>query len=83
MAMDGGGFAQEDAWQEDLAREPYNVRLWCSYLEARESAPSKQRFAIYARALENLPGSYKASLMQHILCIFLSQNALRFVPWIV
>jgi len=50
---------QDLEYEEELLRNPYNLRLWLRYLEARRDAPLKRRFVLYERALHALPGSYK------------------------
>ena len=52
--------AEEDlAYEEELLRNPYNVKMWLRYIEARKGAPMKKRYVLYERALQALPGSYK------------------------
>lgn len=42
-----------------VQRNPFALRLWWRYLEARKGAAAKRRWIIYERALKALPGSYK------------------------
>lgn len=46
-------------YEEEVLRNPNNVKLWWRYLIARSDAPFKKRSIIYERALKALPGSYK------------------------
>ena len=46
-------------YEEELLRNPYNLKLWLQYLEARKGASEKKRHVLYERALQVLPGSYK------------------------
>ena len=48
-------------YEEELLRNPYSLRMWWRYLEARKDAAQKRRFLLYERAISALPGSYKAS----------------------
>ncbi len=49
-------------YEEELLRNPYSLKLWWRYLEARKEVPSKRRYLLYERALKSLPGSYKVRL---------------------
>ncbi|KAL3151001.1 hypothetical protein ABBQ38_012874 [Trebouxia sp. C0009 RCD-2024] len=49
-------------YEEELLRNPYSLRMWWRYLEARKDAAQKRRFLLYERAISALPGSYKASI---------------------
>ena len=46
-------------YEEELLRNPYSLRMWWRYLEARRDAPPKRRYLLFERALKALPGSYK------------------------
>ncbi|PIA40996.1 hypothetical protein AQUCO_02300046v1 [Aquilegia coerulea] len=46
-------------YEEEILRNPFNLKLWWRYLIARADSPFKKRFIIYERALKALPGSYK------------------------
>ena len=46
-------------YEEELLRNPYSLRMWWRYLEARKDAAQKRRFLLYERAISALPGSYK------------------------
>ncbi|GLC45042.1 hypothetical protein PLESTB_001462400 [Pleodorina starrii] len=51
---------QEDLlYEEELARNPYNLKMWIRYIQARTEASPKRRYLLYERALRALPGSYK------------------------
>lgn len=66
--------AEDAAWAEELEREPYNVRLWCAYLDAQLSAKPTVRFAAYERALSKLPGSYKVRRSSFVFFNFSSAD---------
>lgn len=52
--------SQDDLlYEEEILRNPFNLKLWWRYLVARSEAPFQRRFIIYERALRALPGSYK------------------------
>ena len=52
--------SEEDLlYEEELLRNPYSLKFWWRYLEARKDAPPKRRYLLYERALKALPGSYK------------------------
>jgi pre-mRNA-splicing factor SYF1 len=46
-------------YEEEVIRNPYNMRSWVRYLEYKEEAPSALRNILYERALRELPGSFK------------------------
>lgn len=46
-------------YEEELLRNPYALRMWIRYLDARKSASPRKRYLLYERALNALPGSYK------------------------
>eukprot|EP00192_Tetraselmis_astigmatica_P009541 CAMPEP_0117678744 /NCGR_PEP_ID=MMETSP0804-20121206/17458_1 /TAXON_ID=1074897 /ORGANISM="Tetraselmis astigmatica, Strain CCMP880" /LENGTH=902 /DNA_ID=CAMNT_0005488147 /DNA_START=252 /DNA_END=2960 /DNA_ORIENTATION=+ len=46
-------------YEEELLRNPYSLKLWWRYLEARKDVVPKRRYLLYERALKVLPGSYK------------------------
>ncbi|XP_020574450.1 pre-mRNA-splicing factor SYF1 [Phalaenopsis equestris] len=46
-------------YEEEILRNPFNLKLWWRYLIARADAPFDKRRVIYERALKALPGSYK------------------------
>ena len=47
-------------YEEEILRNPYSLRMWLRYIEARKDAPDKRRFLLFERAIQKLPGSYKA-----------------------
>jgi len=46
-------------YEEELLRNPYNLKMWLRYLDARKGASAKKLNVLYERALQALPGSYK------------------------
>ena len=51
-------------YEEELLRNPYSLKMWWRYLEARKEAPTQKRHLLYERALKALPGSYKVCMHQ-------------------
>ena len=49
-------------YEEELLRNPYSLKMWDRYIQARKGAPPKRRYLLYERALRALPGSYKVNL---------------------
>lgn len=45
--------------EEEIQRNPYDLKIWLAYLTTKRSAPSLSRYVIYERALKFLPRSYK------------------------
>ncbi len=46
-------------YEEELLRNPYSLKMWWRYLDARKEAAAKRRYLLFERALKALPGSYK------------------------
>ncbi len=46
-------------YEEELLRNPFSLKMWWRYLQARVDAPTKRRYLLYERAVKALPGSYK------------------------
>ena len=46
-------------YEEEILRNPFSLRMWLRYIEARKDAPDKRRFLLFERAISKLPGSYK------------------------
>lgn len=46
-------------YEEELLRNPYNLKMWLRYINARKDAPPRKRYVLYERALQALPGSFK------------------------
>ena len=69
-------------YEEELLRNPYSLRMWDRYIQARKGAPPKRRYLLYERALRALPGSFKVSpllLKLHLLPL-ISCSALQSQP---
>ncbi|OEH78794.1 putative XPA-binding protein [Cyclospora cayetanensis] len=47
------------AYEQELRRDPYQLKVWLAYLKSRAEAKPAIRFVIYERAVRSLPGSYK------------------------
>lgn len=48
-------------YEEELLRNPYSLKMWMRYIQARTDASAKRRYLLFERALRALPGSYKVS----------------------
>ena len=48
-------------YEEELLRNPFNLKMWGRYLAARTDAPAKRRYLLFERAIRALPGSFKVS----------------------
>jgi pre-mRNA-splicing factor SYF1 len=46
-------------YEEELLRNPYNLKMWLRYIGARKDANRRKRYILYERALQALPGSFK------------------------
>lgn len=57
---------QDLLYEEELLRNPYSLKLWWRYIDARKDVSTKRRYLLYERALKALPGSYK------VACLILS-----------
>jgi hypothetical protein len=49
-------------YEEELLRNPYSLKMWWRYLEARKGVEAKRRYIMYERAIAALPGSYKVGI---------------------
>ncbi|KAM9258070.1 LOW QUALITY PROTEIN: pre-mRNA-splicing factor SYF1 [Morus bassanus] len=53
-------FEEEDVQhEEELLRNPFSVRRWLRYAQARQKGPRHRLNLLFERALRELPGSYK------------------------
>lgn len=50
---------QDLLYEEELLRNPYSLRMWSRYLDARKESSLQRRYLLFERALKALPGSYK------------------------
>ncbi|THD26152.1 Pre mRNA splicing factor SYF1 [Fasciola hepatica] len=50
---------QDRPYEEDIIRNPHNVKSWLRYIEMKSKSPPKVLYMLYERALKQLPGSYK------------------------
>jgi len=46
-------------FSQEIARNPFSLKSWLRYLNAKTQAKPVKRYLIYERALKFLPGSYK------------------------
>lgn len=62
---------QDLLYEEELLRNPYSLRMWSRYLDARKESSLQRRYLLFERALKALPGSYKVipSSLRH--CYFI------------
>lgn len=49
-------------YEEELLRNPFSLKMWWRYIEARKHVSSRRKYLLYERALKSLPGSYKVRL---------------------
>merc|ERR1712166_1262129 len=50
---------QDLLYEEDVLRNPYSMKSWYRYIEAKREEKPKSRNLLYERAVSALPGSYK------------------------
>jgi pre-mRNA-splicing factor SYF1 len=50
---------QDVEFETELVRNQYSVKTWVAYLEHKRDAGARDRFVLYERALQLVPGSYK------------------------
>ncbi|KAL8272800.1 hypothetical protein Esti_003274 [Eimeria stiedai] len=53
------GGDEDIAFEQELRRDPYQLKVWLAYLKSRAKAKPATRFVVYERAVRALPGSYK------------------------
>ena len=58
-------------YEEEILRNPFSLRMWLRYIEARKDAPDKRRFLLFERAISKLPGSYKVRWLQERMYLML------------
>eukprot|EP00879_Flechtneria_rotunda_P016677 GHRR01017452.1.p1 GENE.GHRR01017452.1~~GHRR01017452.1.p1 ORF type:complete len:759 (+),score=226.66 GHRR01017452.1:413-2689(+) len=66
-ALSAGGNSLDDLmpseddllYEEELLRNPYSLKMWWRYIQARADASERRRHLLFERALRALPGSYK------------------------
>jgi pre-mRNA-splicing factor SYF1 len=51
--------AMELQHEEEIQRNPYNLKAWWNYLIYKKEASKVSRYVIYERSLKFLPRSYK------------------------
>jgi pre-mRNA-splicing factor SYF1 len=51
--------SQEIQFEENIMRNPYNIKMWLGYIEYMSNGNNPAIFLIYERALKMLPRSYK------------------------
>lgn len=54
-------------YEEELLRNPFSLKMWWRYIQARSDASAKRRYLLYERALRALPGSYKVGAWRRAL----------------
>lgn len=50
---------QDQRYEEELSRNPYNIRTWLNYIDHKKGSKAAERRRVYDRALLHLPRSYK------------------------
>jgi hypothetical protein len=51
--------ADDLLYEDELLRNPFSLKMWWRYIQARTDGAAKKRYLLYERALKSLPGSYK------------------------
>jgi pre-mRNA-splicing factor SYF1 len=51
--------AQEEQFEVEVARNPYNIKAWLNLLAVKKEAQPTKRYLVYERAVTFLPRSYK------------------------
>jgi pre-mRNA-splicing factor SYF1 len=64
-------------YEEELLRNPYSIKMWLRYLEAKTDAPAKRRYLLFERALKALPGSYKVRQSHAVLLLSINKGQLQ------
>jgi pre-mRNA-splicing factor SYF1 len=49
-------------YEEELLRNPYSLKMWTRYIDARQGVAERRRHVLFERALKALPGSFKVSV---------------------
>ena len=44
------------AYEEELLRDPYQIKSWLRYISSKRDAPPTLRYGLYERALKIMPG---------------------------
>uniref|UniRef100_A0A8C3QGH5 Pre-mRNA-splicing factor Syf1-like N-terminal HAT-repeats domain-containing protein n=1 Tax=Cyanoderma ruficeps TaxID=181631 RepID=A0A8C3QGH5_9PASS len=57
---------EEVQHEEELLRNPFSVRGWLRYAQARQRGPRPRLNQIYERALRELPGRYAGGTGLHL-----------------
>jgi len=47
------------AYEDEISRNPYSIKIWTSYMKALEKAPANVRYLNYERSLKAMPACYK------------------------
>lgn len=53
--------ADDLLYEDELLRNPFSLKMWWRYIQARSDGAAKKRYLLYERALKSLPGSYKVN----------------------
>lgn len=59
MSSSRGIDAQDLPHEEEIQRNPYNLKAWWNFLTHKKEASPVTRYVIYERSLKFLPRSYK------------------------
>jgi len=46
-------------YEEEISRNPYDIKIWVAYLRALEKAPTNVRYLNYERSLKHIPSCFK------------------------
>ena len=47
------------AYEQELKRDPYQIRVWFAYFDSKKESSNEMRYLLYERAVKAMPGSYK------------------------
>ena len=62
-------------YEEELLRNPYSLKMWWRYIDARKHVSNRRKYLLYERALRSLPGSYKVRAHRlKPLCMMLART---------
>ena len=62
-------------YEEELLRNPFSLKMWWRYIEARKHVSLRRRHLLYERALKSLPGSYKVLSLSSNCCTLPKRGA--------
>lgn len=64
-------------YEEELLRNPYSLKMWTRYIDARQGVAERRRHVLFERALKALPGSYKVQRTAHRIWLTTSLTSMK------